>query len=217
MHQAQHDVYGSIILAATPMFFDRRLPKPGDVATGAPAGAISPFADRADWGTAGWKIGIQLRGHALRETSPVPLLMSLLKEFPGPAGKSPLLFTALAELYNNALDHGVLKLDSSLKAHDFETYLDARDQRLAHPGNGSVSVEVDCAYAGDTGKLELHVEDSGAGFDPSQVRPPAENAAYGRGIHLVRNVCESLEYKGAGNRALATYVWRPGAEAETKP
>src|SRR5262249_11376432 len=28
--QAQHDTYGSIILAATPMFFDRRLPRPGD-------------------------------------------------------------------------------------------------------------------------------------------------------------------------------------------
>ena len=32
VHQDQHDVYGSIIMAATPMFFDRRLPKPGDVA-----------------------------------------------------------------------------------------------------------------------------------------------------------------------------------------
>jgi len=30
--QKQHDVYGSIILAATPMFFDRRLPQPGDAA-----------------------------------------------------------------------------------------------------------------------------------------------------------------------------------------
>jgi len=28
--QAQHDTYGSVILAATPMFFDRRLPRPGD-------------------------------------------------------------------------------------------------------------------------------------------------------------------------------------------
>ncbi len=28
--QDQHDVYGSIILAASPMFFDRRLPRPGD-------------------------------------------------------------------------------------------------------------------------------------------------------------------------------------------
>jgi len=30
--QDQHDVYGSIILAAAPMFFDRRLPQPGDAA-----------------------------------------------------------------------------------------------------------------------------------------------------------------------------------------
>ena len=30
--QVQHDVYGSIIMAATPMFFDRRLPRPGDAA-----------------------------------------------------------------------------------------------------------------------------------------------------------------------------------------
>jgi GH15 family glucan-1,4-alpha-glucosidase len=28
--QVQHDTFGSIILAATPMFFDRRLPRPGD-------------------------------------------------------------------------------------------------------------------------------------------------------------------------------------------
>src|SRR5271170_7970286 len=30
VHQIQHDTYGSVILAAMPMFFDRRLPRPGD-------------------------------------------------------------------------------------------------------------------------------------------------------------------------------------------
>jgi len=29
VEQTQHDSYGSIILAAMPMFFDRRLPRPG--------------------------------------------------------------------------------------------------------------------------------------------------------------------------------------------
>jgi GH15 family glucan-1,4-alpha-glucosidase len=29
-HQAQHDAYGSVILAAMPMFYDRRLPRPAD-------------------------------------------------------------------------------------------------------------------------------------------------------------------------------------------
>ena len=30
VEQVQHDAYGSVILAATPMFFDKRLPHPGD-------------------------------------------------------------------------------------------------------------------------------------------------------------------------------------------
>ena len=47
--QDQHDVYGSIIMAATPMFFDRRLPRPGDAALF--------HADRAARraGGAGWR------------------------------------------------------------------------------------------------------------------------------------------------------------------
>jgi GH15 family glucan-1,4-alpha-glucosidase len=43
-HQAQHDVYGSIIMAATPMFYDRRLPKPGDAAL---FHVIEPLGERA--------------------------------------------------------------------------------------------------------------------------------------------------------------------------
>jgi len=42
--QDQHDVYGSIIMAATPMFFDRRLPKPGDAAL---FRAIEPLGEQA--------------------------------------------------------------------------------------------------------------------------------------------------------------------------
>ncbi|HEY8000094.1 MAG TPA: glycoside hydrolase family 15 protein [Pseudolabrys sp.] len=42
--QNQHDVYGSIIMAATPMFFDRRLPKPGDAAL---FRAIEPLGEQA--------------------------------------------------------------------------------------------------------------------------------------------------------------------------
>ena len=43
-HQDQHDVYGSIIMAATPMFFDRRLPRPGDVSL---FNVIEPLGEQA--------------------------------------------------------------------------------------------------------------------------------------------------------------------------
>ena len=42
--QNQHDAYGSIILAATPMFFDRRLPRPGDATFSA---RIEPLGEKA--------------------------------------------------------------------------------------------------------------------------------------------------------------------------
>jgi GH15 family glucan-1,4-alpha-glucosidase len=44
VNQVQHDVYGSIIMAATPMFFDRRLPRPGDAAL---FHAIEPLGEHA--------------------------------------------------------------------------------------------------------------------------------------------------------------------------
>jgi GH15 family glucan-1,4-alpha-glucosidase len=54
--QDQHDVYGSVILAATPMFFDRRLPKPGDVTLfrlleqlGEKAAALANVPDAGIW------------------------------------------------------------------------------------------------------------------------------------------------------------------------
>ena len=40
VEQVQHDAYGSVILAAMPMFFDRRLPRPGDEAA-VPAARIA--------------------------------------------------------------------------------------------------------------------------------------------------------------------------------
>jgi GH15 family glucan-1,4-alpha-glucosidase len=54
--QDQHDVYGSIIMAATPMFFDRRLPRPGDEALfrlleplGAQAARLAMTPDSGIW------------------------------------------------------------------------------------------------------------------------------------------------------------------------
>jgi GH15 family glucan-1,4-alpha-glucosidase len=43
--QIQHDTYGSVILAALPLFFDRRLPKPGDEAL---FGLLESLGDKAD-------------------------------------------------------------------------------------------------------------------------------------------------------------------------
>ncbi len=43
--QVQHDTYGSVILAALPLFFDRRLPKPGDESL---FGLLETLGEKAD-------------------------------------------------------------------------------------------------------------------------------------------------------------------------
>jgi anti-sigma regulatory factor (Ser/Thr protein kinase) len=117
------------------------------------------------------------------------------------------LFTVLSELYNNALDHGLLKLDSSLKESDFSTYLHERESRLEALGEGLVTLSVKCAYRGGCANLEILVGDSGAGFDPALLPPSREDAPYGRGLRLVRGLCDSLEFNSTGNRAMVTHAW----------
>lgn len=176
-----------------------------DGPVGASAPAAANFSRHQD--ASGWRLAVELRGHALRETNPVPLLMSLLKEFPGAANQAPALFTVLAELYNNALDHGVLNLDSRLKTVDFTTYLAAREEGLNALGDACVTVEIDCEYGDDNGTMEIKVKDSGNGFQPDEVMAARDDQPHGRGLALVRGLCKSLHFEPPGNRAYATYAW----------
>ena len=62
---------------------------------------------------------------------------------------NPKLFLVLAELVSNAIDHGVLGLDSSIKREPdgFQRYLQQRQERLVALTEASVEVRiaaVDC-------------------------------------------------------------------------
>ncbi|MCB1850401.1 MAG: ATP-binding protein, partial [Gammaproteobacteria bacterium] len=53
-------------------------------------------------------------------------------------------------------------------------------------------------------------EDSGPGFDYANQLSrglPAHTALSGRGIRLVAELCESLEFRDSGNRVEALFSW----------
>ena len=155
----------------------------------------------------GWRLELELRGDVLRATNPLPPLLSMFNELPGVAVRNPALFTILAELYNNALDHGVLGLDSSLKTLDFSAYLDERERRLAALGDSRVTLSIHCGHQGSRRTMEICVHDSGGGFDPHTLPAAAPDAAFGRGISLVRSLCKTLDYQDSGSSACAIYTW----------
>ncbi|RMD78974.1 MAG: response regulator [Gammaproteobacteria bacterium] len=136
----------------------------------------------------GWTLSLELSAAALRRAEdPVEVLMA------GVEGLQPLeaehrapLRTVLAELYANALEHGVLGLDSGLKAdpEGFARYYEERRRRLEALAGGWVCLRCRFEPRPGGGRLVALVEDSGPGFEPGPAQPrprPAGRAAGGRG------------------------------------
>lgn len=145
-----------------------------------------------------WRLEFILGFAQLQTLDVVPTIIGTARAL----GLSPTicarLHTVLSELYANALEHGLLHLDSALKETEngFEVFMNERQRRMQSLQNGEIAVILTCA--GRTG-LRLRVRDSGKGFlfraDPHAQEP----ALSGRGMALVYSLCQSVHYLGCGN------------------
>jgi two-component system, HptB-dependent secretion and biofilm response regulator len=122
-----------------------------------------------------------------------------------------MIFTILAELLANAIDHGLLGLDSSMKStpRGFAHYYEQRERLLTELRQGLLRIQITHSRKDKGGRLIIQVQDSGPGFDFHRLVSGigAQETYSGRGIPLVRASCESLTYHGNGNTAEAVYVW----------
>jgi len=108
------------------------------------------------------------------------------------------LFTVLTEMYNNALEHGLLKLDSNVKSspEGFLEYYDMRESKLAALDEGRITIDI--AYSPSDSALTISVTDTGDGFDFSHLENQQDEAAFGRGILLLRELCRSVSFLNDG-------------------
>lgn len=158
-----------------------------------------------------WALDLELKPSTFRMFDPLPLLLNILVEVPGLRGHSGNLYTILAELYSNALEHGVLGLDSSWKQtpEGFARYYEERKKRVESLDGGFVKFRLDHQIQGDGGSLTICVNDSGPGFEhESNINNGHKSEGYcGRGIPLIRTLCHSLRYIGSGNKVEAVFKW----------
>ncbi len=158
-----------------------------------------------------WKMDFQLTGDSLAQFDPLPMLTHMVMAVPGLKSRSSQVYTILAELYSNALDHGVLKLDSGLKqsAAGFAEYYRLKNERLQQlDAHQHVIVHLQHENCASGGVLRIEIADSGTGFDFSSKTYDLHVQGYcGRGLPLIRSLCSQFGYLGNGNRVYAEYQW----------
>ncbi len=158
-----------------------------------------------------WSVSFEFRADTLKRYNPLPYLLQLLLEVHGLRAQSGALYSVLAELYSNALEHGVLGLDSSLKrdAAGFARYYQQRNERLDELRDGYVRVHLQIAPHGQGGHLVIRVEDSGEGFDVARVmeRPVDGGRLSGRGVSLIRQLSRNASWSDDGRSARVEFFW----------
>ncbi len=159
-----------------------------------------------------WRALVELGHDTLRGNDPVPLLGTIMDHLQGFGARTAEIYVILTELYSNALEHGLLGLDSALKdgPDGFGTYYALREERLAELDEGTIAIELDHRPTIDGGVLDITVRQSHNGCAATGLVPAtlAGNDGYsGRGVGLVRSLCESLNYSEDGRVAHARYQW----------
>lgn len=171
-----------------------------------------PMTSSALKGPQSWEFTYKIEGQTLTEFNPVPLLLHNILEMPRLRAYSGQIYTVLAELYSNALEHGVLGLCSNQKqtSQGFLAYYRERELRLQEQVCGWIQFRIRHRPEEGGGVLCIRVEDSGPGFDYHGFAKSAPSAASysGRGIPLLCGICRRLEYFGCGNIVEAEFAWQ---------
>ncbi|HEX8987337.1 MAG TPA: SpoIIE family protein phosphatase [Rhodocyclaceae bacterium] len=177
-----------------------------------PAAAVRPQAGASQ---RDWRFLLRLGARELREIDAVPLLHGLAAQLDGLGQRSGELFVILSELFNNALDHGLLGLDSrqKLDPEGMERFVREREVRLAALAEGEIELELEQFEHAGAAWLRIVCRDSGPGFDHAAFRDEAaaRELPFGRGLALLRALSSSFEYNEAGNVATVVLPVTPAS------
>lgn len=146
-----------------------------------------------------WNMHCDLSVEDIQRGNPVEEIMSILGAQTLLRPNKDVIGLIMAELYSNALEHGILKLSSELKLTEegFMEYYQQRSLRLQALKNASIQIRCQLIHESET-LLRLSVTDSGDGFEFSNVFDASQENTFGRGITLIHRVCNRVEYSNSG-------------------
>lgn len=151
-----------------------------------------------------------LEAEDLKHLDVVATILGVLGRLPPIHHHRTTIYLLLAEVFNNALEHGLLGLDSRIKAdpEGFAYYYQLRAERLAQLQSGSITIRVE--YARAHHRLRFNVRNSGAAWEWPEFDETADGySSYGRGIDLLRQLATDIEWHDGGREISFTYYAIP--------
>lgn len=174
---------------------------------------------------ADWSMALSIAANTLRQFDPLPMVTGILNEVTGLVPHRTILYTVVAELFSNALEHGLLGLQSSLKRtpQGFVDYYDMRRELLSKLDHGTIRFQFAHEQSEDKnglmGRLIIRVTDSGKGFGlekdvsiQGEIEQKEEDKAgahryFGRGLTIMSSACERITHFAPGNDVEVIFLW----------
>lgn len=158
-----------------------------------------------------WKISMEFHATTLKEIDPVPVIVHALMEIQQLKAHRESIFTIVSELFNNALEYGLLGLDRKLrsKPDGIIKYLELREQKLQGLIEGAIKVTLSHKPINAGGRMTIRMQDSGAGFNFQDLleNVKSQQSEVKLGLELLRSLCRSVEFFHNGSHVKAVYEW----------
>ncbi len=155
------------------------------------------------------RVAIVLDVDALRRDDAVHRVLAALDGIPELRAHRAELYFIVAELYNNAVEHGLLGLGSEAKGRPggFEAYYAARSAGLASLTSGTIRIDVEVEKRRVGAHLRVRVTDSGSGLGAAAApRAPAPEARGGRGLALLRSLGATVTIDAPASSVTVDYA-----------
>ena len=148
-----------------------------------------------------WKV--RICGKKLSRCELPPLCNKFLQYVGVDQSLCQIIFVVISEMVSNALDHGILRLQSGMKEEEdgFVRYFQERERRMEKL---SETDAIELTLRREKTELGTYlivtVEDTGLGYDFCGPSTRRDNLLSGRGLQMIKNLAKHVEIFPPGNR-----------------
>lgn len=153
-----------------------------------------------------WRLSVRLSTSDMRKSNPLRQLFDILNTLPFLNQYRDILYVLLSEIYNNAVDHSILNLDSRVKSDskDISDYYMARNEKLNELESAFIDFNFSFLEQDNNHFLKIEVEDSGSGYQEKQPQR-TEHDFSGRGLDIIHHFCQEMSFSNDGKVFTALY------------